>query len=903
MTDSATTRTLPALAQGRSGRDRRCALLLAGIVALALIGLVAAMQRPFALSLSPASTVFDHASTDWNASERTTDGMAFRWTTEESSLNFRAARRILPANKRLILTMRFAARPTGAPVTTVTLLANGTMVDAWSSNVEHPVRIDVTALLRQHDELHLTVRVDQPYTPPRDKRQLGVASVAEAQLAALPGKQLPSPDAAISVVVLVLLAALAAGRRASLEWRLGAAALAACAVTLGVLLARVSFWRAAMPLELSLGLLVILLWAPVWWAALRWPVDALRVRTRLDDRALVLGGFVIALPGEVIVAQHRGTTIGAALLAVGILLALAGLLPTLPASQGEEDTGDGVRAPLAGVTRGATWHLVALLGIAAVAVALRVALLADMPASLFRDEARHALHAARILDDPSYRPLFEPDIYLPALFLYQLALVFKLFGVSALALRMFMALVGVGDVLLLFLIGRRLFGPRAGLIAAYLFAVGFWAFRVQRLGFAQSFAGGLVLFALYLFIVAMQSGRWGFWALAGAGAAGSVYGYYSGYFVPIVIAVVACFLLWSEPRRFVRYWLPRFALCGGVCIAVVAPLMRYIATHPDQYFLRSRQTALFAETNLRQAGADRLAAFEANIPPNLGMYTVRGDFEPKHNLPNAPNLDAISAVFLLIGVPVALAGARRGRRALPMAGRPPPGFGIALVFIWLGVMLVPSLLAVDVPNTFRAFDTLPPVLLLAALGAEAIWARLITPSTAGAEHEAFGLSLANNGTRRAGGNSRMLAILASVTLLTTLALNAGTYFGLMRHDARETFRFDTYFASQAGARMVTEAGATPGMTFFVPRETIDRDVFPFFARVMNGTGTVRPLESVDPATLPARYAILLPNGRLDAPPDRVLGSLPWAQGLQRLPGNSPAGAGGVPAFIEYRTPG
>jgi len=84
---------------------------------------------------------------------------------------------------------------------------------------------------------------------------------------------------------------------------------------------------------------------------------------------------------------------------------------------------------------------------------------------------------------------------------------------------------------------------------------------------------------------------------------------------------------------------------------------------------------------------------------------------------------------------------------------------------------------------------------------------------------------------------------------------------------------------------------------------IDRDVFPFFARVMRDSGSLASLEGVSAATLPARYAILLPNGASDPQPDAVIAALPWAKGLERVPGNSPAGAGGVPAFIEYRTPG
>ncbi len=144
---------------------------------------------------------------------------------------------------------------------------------------------------------------------------------------------------------------------------------------------------------------------------------------------------------------------------------------------------------------------------------------------------------------------------------------------------------------------------------------------------------------------------------------------------------------------------------------------------------------------------------------------------------------------------------------------------------------------------------------------------------------------------------------ATITLAAILALNAGTYFGVMRNDPRETYRFDTYFATQAGKRMAAESAARPGIAFLVPKETIDRDVIPFFARVSAGRGTVTPLENVNPAALPARYAIFLPNGKFDTPPDDLIRTLPWARALERVPGNSPAGAGGVPAFIEYRTPG
>ncbi len=872
------------LLRGEGRQPLLSAGLILGVVLLALLGLVGAMQRAQPIALAPVGTAFDHASVGWNSGERTKESTAFRWTGAESTLTFRAARRVLPAHRRLILTMRFSGRPPGTSVTTITLLANGVTLDTWPSNVEHPVAADITALLQRHDELFVTIRTDETYSPPRDRRELGIALVGDAQLAAWPGKAIPSPDAAVSVALLVLLAALVVGQHAGLRARLTAAGAMACVVTLGVLLARVPFWRVAMPLELTLAAVATVRWAPVWWAALTAPLRALRRRARLDDRALILGGVVIALAGQVIVAQHRWTLVGAVMLAAGLVGVVAGFGPDPLAlfSTGEGEGDD--------ETRLRRWQVVALVGIAALAVALRLTLLTEMPASLFKDEGRHALKAAQILDDPSYRPVYEPDIALPALFLYPMAVAFRLFGVSLLTLRLFMATMGVIDVALLFLLARRLFGARVGLIAAYLFAAAFWALRMQRVALAPSFSTGLVLLALLLFVRAMQVRRWGDWALAGVGAAGSLYCYHSGPFTLVLIALVALVLLIREPGRFLRFWLPRFAVLAGVFLILAAPLLRYVATHFAQYTARPRQTAIFSEVNLQRLGQDRLAAFQANIAPNIGMYTVRGDHEPKHNLPFAPHLDAIMAILFLAGLALLVTGRLHGPSDRSRSRR----FAEWLVLGYLAVMLIPSVLAIDAPNTLRAFDTLPPALLIVALAADAVWRRMTgkphppppSPSQAIGEGE---------------GRRWALRVVAPLTLAAMLALNVGTYFGLMRHDTTETLRFDSYFASQAGKRMTEEAEARPGMTFFVPRETIDRDVLPFFARVMAGKGTLRPLEGVDPATLPTRYAVILPNGGQDAPDER-LRALPWASGLERVAGNSPAGARGVPAFIEYRTP-
>jgi len=896
------TRLLLPLSKRRAVPNLLPVLLVLGSILLVYLTLIGAIQRPYAMRLVPTESAFNHVGIGWNVGERATDGTAFRWSTGTATMQFRAAQRTLPANHPLILTMIIAARPPDAPVTTVTLLANGHVVDAWPSNVRHPVSLDVAPALRGQDDLTLALRTT-PYSPARDTRNLGMPLLGEVRLAPAPGFALPSPTAVANVLGLVLCAALVPGRRVHRRWRFVVSGITLGGIAVGIVLARTPFWRVALPLVCGLAVAVATIWAPVWWA---WMTDSLRTvqrRTRRTDRGVLAIGAVLTVVGQTLIALHRGMNVGTALLLPGLLLLLVPLLQapflqshrlpgagasateSLSIPQGLPDVQRRVLRPVA-VTRTIPWSVIVLVGIAALAVALRVALITEMPASLFRDEGRHALRAVRILDDASYRPVYEPDIALPALFLYPLALTFKIFGVSLQTLRLFMATCGVLSVVLLYLLGQRLFGVRIGLIAAYLFAVSFWALRMQRVGLIPSFSAMLVLLALVLFARAAATRRYRDWALAGLAAAGCVNAYHSSPFVLVLLASVAAIWFVRGPQQFVREWLPRFALFAAVFLIGAAPLINYIVHHRAEYFTRPEQTAVFSEMNLRRLGQDPLAALTANVLPNLGMYTVRGDHEPKHDLPFAPQLDAVTAVCFLVGLAVALSGRPTANDRL----------GGRFVVGWLGAMLIPSLLAIDAPNTLRAFDTLPPVLLLAAIGLNALWVFLATPRSSAETLERHQLAP----TRRPIIPALTWRLPLILVLATIPVLNAGTYFGLMRTDPRETLRFDEYFASQSGKQMVADAPAMPGMTYYIPRAMLDRDVFPFFARAAGGGFIVQTLETANPSALPAHFAIVLPNGIDDLPPDRVVAALRWPAQLQRIEGVSPAGANNVPAFIEYR---
>ncbi len=71
----------------------------------------------------------------------------------------------------------------------------------------------------------------------------------------------------------------------------------------------------------------------------------------------------------------------------------------------------------------------------------------------------------------------------------------RLFGISAVAARMFSLIFGVGSVYLIFLLGKRLFSPRVGLIAA-----AFLAFAPQMVYYSQEAR----LYTLFLFLTMLS---------------------------------------------------------------------------------------------------------------------------------------------------------------------------------------------------------------------------------------------------------------------------------------------------------------------------------------------------------------------------------------------------------------
>ncbi|MGH9317238.1 MAG: glycosyltransferase family 39 protein, partial [Thermoanaerobaculia bacterium] len=121
---------------------------------------------------------------------------------------------------------------------------------------------------------------------------------------------------------------------------------------------------------------------------------------------------------------------------------------------------------------------------------LRIVSLRDLPAGLFCDEAALGYNAWAILhhgvDENGVKlPLFLWSFtgYKNPVYLYTAMLPIGLLGLDEFSLRLTSAAFGIATVLALFLLGRALYGNKAGLAAAALLAICPWHIHFSRIAF------------------------------------------------------------------------------------------------------------------------------------------------------------------------------------------------------------------------------------------------------------------------------------------------------------------------------------------------------------------------------------------------------------------------------------
>jgi DNA-binding beta-propeller fold protein YncE/4-amino-4-deoxy-L-arabinose transferase-like glycosyltransferase len=419
--------------------------------------------------------------------------------------------------------------------------------------------------------------------------------------------------------------------------------------------------------------------APGWLVAGAAPIVILAA-------AVAIGGLLFFAP------RGQAVELGALLLAAGIAFAVA--LRQAPL------------APITPLPRWAEYGGLAL--VVLVALFFRINQLVVAPEGVWFDEAQNGLVAQRILDDPTYRPVFVADLtQLPALMFYLQALSIWLFGPNILALRLVSTVLGLAAVVGVYALGRLLYGAPVAIVAGLLLAVERWHVNFSRFAMSAILVPALTLGAVYFAMRGLRSGRWRDLAIAGALLGLGAYSYPAFYVVPLVVGLPLLVACAAGPRRFIKQQWRGLAALVVVALVVAAPLIRFSLQEAGAATQRMSTASILTGKTPEEA---REALLE-NVRRHLLMFHVRGDPNGRHNLPGAPMLDPVTGALFALGLVFAVSRARRPEYALLVG--------------WLLLALLPPVLSLDfeAPQAYRGIGVTPVAALLAALGAGWLFSR------------------------------------------------------------------------------------------------------------------------------------------------------------------------------------
>jgi hypothetical protein len=171
---------------------------------------------------------------------------------------------------------------------------------------------------------------------------------------------------------------------------------------------------------------------------------------------------------------------------------------------------------------------------------------------------------------------------------------------------------------------------------------------------------------------------------------------------PIFLVYLALF----HRDKFKLSWRP---VVTGLLLAglLVIPMFVYLQNHPE------------SQTRLSMLDGTLQGLRDGNVVPVLNnakeallafVWPGYGDQFLAYNIPGRPVFDAVTAVFFIIGLLVALWRWKQ------------PNY--AFLLLWFGIGIIPSLLTGATANTTRNLAALPAVLLLPAIGFTAVAERL-----------------------------------------------------------------------------------------------------------------------------------------------------------------------------------
>ena len=310
------------------------------------------------------------------------------------------------------------------------------------------------------------------------------------------------------------------------------------------------------------------------------------------------------------------------------------------------------------------------------------------------------------------------------------ALLLGTFGPGVPGIRWLSAIMGAASVLLTFLVGRKLYGPLTGLVAAAALSVSFWSLMYSRAGIRHILLPVLALATFLFFFRGMGFGdktkrdrgaHLPDFLLAGFFMGLSFYSYFASRGVPLILLVFLVYVFIFERSLVKRYW-KQLLLMFGLAFLMAMPLLVTLSRQPES---EARVSELAVP--LVEAQAGNLEPLQEHVITTLSMFHGAGDDEWLYNIPDRPVFGLVGALFFWSGIAIALVYALqpaydwlfRGQKQASAAEdkeiKHETSLSSAFLLIWWLAGISPAFISVPPASLGHTILAQPAVYLIVAL--------------------------------------------------------------------------------------------------------------------------------------------------------------------------------------------
>lgn len=365
-----------------------------------------------------------------------------------------------------------------------------------------------------------------------------------------------------------------------------------------------------------------------------------------------------------------------------------------------------------------------------VGLLLRTVFITSSPPSLYGDELTITLDAYSILKSGhdqlgNFLPLtFQMGAGRPAGYVYGSIPFIAIFGPTEIGVRLLSLLSGIGILVLLFFIGRKLFSEKVGLIAAAAGAVSPWGISLSRGAFEANFALFLALLGVYFFLKAKEAQKY---YLLSFLCFGLTFHTYPTYKVALILFIPLLF--WFQGRgalgRTKKYLF--VGLVFFVCLGLLALSQTFVGGSEKRF----AGINIFSQENLKSTIEQKInferqiteipvglskyfhnkpieytKVFIENYLQNFGMdfLVLHGDRNPRHNMATMGEIYFVDLILIMVGL-ISFWTKSKNK--------------ILFLLFWLVLAPIPTAI-VDLPHALRSAFMLPPIIILSSLGLLAV---------------------------------------------------------------------------------------------------------------------------------------------------------------------------------------